>query len=546
MNATALTAGAAPEIREAGPAAQRRAIVALARIEAVRLLRHPITIAAALFLAGLWVSGWFTNQANQFPVLQDVDRDTAFGVMVLLGGAALIAGNLAVLRAHRNGTTGLGDVLVLPYPLRTAAHLLALLPLAVLAAALTLARIAVLDIAPAAGHPNPYELATGPVTVLLLGALGVLLGRLTRSAIAAPLALLAVLATLIVIPLLSGGGTARWLQPVVPQGEAVLPLPAPAYLMARPAGPHLAYLLGLTGLLAAAALLRSGTRAVRVAVAGMVALTLAIAGGIAQTAPPSRAVTAARTAAMYHPAAHETCRQLGHVTYCAFGDFTRWIPAWNAVVQEVLARVPATGAWQPLTIRQRITVADSNGNSSGADINAPLAAWQADDRSAGTPGAVTVGTRWGDSRSTANLAALVAYRLVTARGSRIAGGHGIVGAGPVCGAAGVLVVWLAGQASPASDSGLRHLIADQDTNQEAGVDFAPDEAIPVSVPQPELTVALEALGRPAGEIAARVLRSWDVLTAPRTTTQQAAHILGVPAPAPSAGQPTPAGRRGAC
>src|SRR5262249_33489132 len=162
----------------------------------------------------------------QYPVLQDVDRDTQLGMMLLLGGAALIAGNLAVLRAHRDGTTALSEVLVLPMRLRTAAHLLAVLPLGLLAAALTGIRVGLLALAPAAGRRNPSELVTGPVIVLLFGAIGVLLGRLTRSAIVAPLMLLGLLALLVVVPLLSNGGAARWFQPVVPEGDSAFTMPA--------------------------------------------------------------------------------------------------------------------------------------------------------------------------------------------------------------------------------------------------------------------------------------------------------------------------------
>src|SRR5207248_9977278 len=92
----------------------RRAVTALARLETRRLLRHPLTITATLFLLAFWASAWFTNQANHYPVLQDVDRDSDRGMMLLLSAAALIAGNLAVLRAHRDGTTTLGQVLILP------------------------------------------------------------------------------------------------------------------------------------------------------------------------------------------------------------------------------------------------------------------------------------------------------------------------------------------------------------------------------------------------------------------------------------------------
>jgi hypothetical protein len=531
VNATTLVR---PSSGYAGvPADRRRAALALAWVEGIRLLRHPITVAAVLFLVGIWVSGWITNEANRYPVLQDVDRETGLGMMLLLGGAALIAGNLAVLRPHRTGTAALGDVLVLPYPLRTAAHLLALLPLGLLAAVLAVGRVAVLAVAPAAGRPNPYELATGPATVLLLGAVGVLLGRLTRSAIVAPLALLGLLATLIAIPLLwpSPTASARWFQPVVVEGDAAFLLPTPVHLMARPTGPHLAYLIGLIGLVAVAALARGGARTVRTASAGATALAVALIGGVLQAAPPSRSVLDARVAAEQRPSSQQTCQTLGQVTYCAFPDFTRWIPGWDAQVRGVLRRVPAPQAQQPIAVRQRLVL-------QGQD--SPLiAAWVADDVAAGTPNAVTVDTRWGDSRSAVRLAGFVAYRVVT--GER-------PGISPLCGARRVTVAWLAGQASAASHTGLRLLAAEQDRNGEFGV-FLREAAsgFGVLVPHRELAMALALLNRPADEVGARVLTAWDELAAPGTTTERAGEILGVPVPsAPPPGADAPQDSRGEC
>ncbi len=485
-------------------AVPRRATLALARVEAVRLLRHPLTLAATLFLIGFWVATWFTNQANRFPVLQDIDRDTELGMMLLLGAAALIAGNLAVLRAHRDGTAGLGRVLILPAGARTAAHLLAVVPLAVLGVVLALLRVGVLwACTPAAGRPEAYEVLTGPATVLLFGALGVLLGRLTRSAVAAPLVLLALLASLVVLPLLTTGGRARWLQPVVVQGDPALPMPAPVALLGRPAGAHLGYLLGVAGLLAVAAVARAGTRTVRVGVAGGVALALAVTGGVLQLWPLDGSVRAARVAAMEHPAARQECRTLDGVTYCAFPEFSRWIPAWHDLVRAVVAQVPEARRPDRLAVRQRVVVGDLS----------VAGTWHADDVAAGTPDAVTASTRWGDSRSAAELAGQVAYRLITGAGP---------GAGAVaCGGTGVLTVWLAGQAGPLAATGIR-LLADPH-----GVSFAQADALPgVDVPAPELTVGLAALHLPAG----RVRDAWATLTAPGTTAARAAALLGLPAP----------------
>ncbi|GII27206.1 ABC transporter [Planotetraspora mira] len=516
----------APGSPAADASAPRRAVLALARVEMVRMLRHPVTVAATLLLAGLWVSDWFTTKTTRYPVLQELDHDSAMGMMILLGGAALIVGNLAVLRAHRDGTTGLSRVLILPDHARTLAHLLAPLPLAVVGAVLILARMAVLAIcAPAAGHPNPYELAVGPATVLLLGALGVLLGRLTRSAVVAPLALLVLLAGLVFLEPLTNGGKALWL---APQGQPTPMMPIPVSLLARPAAAHLGYLLGLAGLLATAAVLRAGARGVRVAGAGAVALACTVAGGTAQLSPPSPAVTAARIAVMNQPSQHETCQELGHVTYCAFAEFSRWIPAWNTVVQAVVARVPATARSTQLTVRQRIAIPAFDRGTGPEQL---LAAWRADDAAAGTPGAIGIDTSWGDSPAAANLAGQVAYRLVT----------GQTGEAPIeqrdgataCGGAGVLVVWLAGQASTHAGTGLG-LLAEDARDERGGVSFYETQRFPtVYVPTPELTVATQALARPRADIAARVQQSWATLTAPGTTAAQAAQILGVPAPATS-------------
>jgi hypothetical protein len=518
-----------PGIRVVGAAAPRRAVLALARVEMVRMLRHPVTVAATLFLAASWVSAWFGIGTGRYPVLPDLDRDSAVGMMMLIGGAALVVGNLAVLRAHRDGTTNLNRVLILPDHARTLAHLLAPLPLAAVGAVLLVARMAVLAIcAPAAGHPNPYELAIGPAAVLLLGALGVLLGRLTRSAVAAPLALLVLLAGLVALVPITHGGNSLWL---APQGGPGLPMPTPVSLMGRPTAAHLAYLLGLAGLLAVVALLRAGARGVRVAAAGAVALACTVVGGAAQLSPPDRAVAAARTAVMNHPSQHETCRELGPITYCALAGFGRWIPAWNTVVHAVAARVPAPARSARLTVRQRIVFLGQDGGFGREQL---LAAWRADDAAAGTPGAIGVDTRWGTGRATVNLAGQVAYRLVTGQT-----GEGLVERNPAgataCGGVGVLVVWLAGQVSASARSGLGELAVDA-RDEGGGVSFSFDEnqMFPsVHVPAPELTVATQALDRPRADIAARVQRSWATLTAPGTTAAQAAQILGVPAPATS-------------
>jgi hypothetical protein len=499
-------------------AAPRLAVRALARVETVRMLRHPVTVAAAVLLAGSWVFAWFAIGTTRYPVLQSLDHDSALAVMLLLGGSALIVGNLAVLRSHRDGTSGLSQVLILPDHARTLAHLLALLPLAGAGAVLIVARMAVLAlVAPAAGHPNPYELAAGPACVLLFGALGVLLGRVTSSPVVAPLVLVVLLSSAFVFVPVSDGGGYFWL---TPYGGPVLPMPVPASLLARPAAAHLGYLLGLAALLATAAMLRSGARGARVTVAGVVALACVVAGGAAQLSRPGPAVVAARTAVLNHPSQHETCRAIGAVTYCALPGFGRWIPAWDTVVRAVVDRVPATARPARLTVRQRLAILAFD---RGAGPERLLAAWRADDAAAGTPGAAGVDTQWGDRPAPASLAAQVAYRLVT--------GKTHSDGATVCGGAGVLVVWLVGQAGARAHAGLR-VLAEETRGDQGGVTFYETPLFPtLRVPAPELAVGTQALARPRADTAARVQQSWATLTAPGTTAARAAEILGVPAPA---------------
>jgi hypothetical protein len=119
----------------------------------------------------------------------------------------------------------------------------------------------------------------------------------------------------------------------------------------------------------------------------------------------------------------------------------------------------------------------------------------------------------------------------------------------------VLVAWLAGQASPQSNTGLHKLAIDQ--RNQGGVFLGEAESPSgIFLQDRQLTMALALLDRPADEVGARVLQSWDELTAADTSTERAAEILGVPAPPPAQtqsasqqdnrGSTSQQGKRGAC
>ena len=158
-----------------------RAVRALARVEARRLLLHPLVLVAlvAYLTLLLWPS---SESEDAYPVLQDIDRETQFG-QLMLGLAVMVAVNLAVLRSHRRGTDGSFGVLVLPPWRRTVAHVLSVLPTVLVGALIVAGQFTAAALKPGAvGHGSVSELATGPLLVLLPAVLGVLLARVARSA----------------------------------------------------------------------------------------------------------------------------------------------------------------------------------------------------------------------------------------------------------------------------------------------------------------------------------------------------------------------------
>ncbi|GAA3202127.1 hypothetical protein ACFO1B_06725 [Dactylosporangium siamense] len=512
--------------------APRRAMLALARAEAVRFLRHPVTVAALLLFVAPWVYDVATGTTDRYPVLHDKAVDLQVLGIFVLGGGALVVANLNTLRAHRHHTDALYSVLVLPAPWRTAAFLLAPLPYAAAVGVLVTARVGALALLPGAvGHPDPAELATTPAVVLLFAAVGVLLARLVRSAVVAPLAMFGfVVASFVTLVAAARGNTAlRLLLPVM---FSDLPFALPADVVDRPSLRHLAYLTGLIALVAVAAVARSGVlagsrsgaRRRPVVVALALALALTATAGAAQFHTDDALRRAAITATD-NPAALQTCHHRGDVTYCAFTGFTPWIAGWDAVVQGVRRPVPATVAGQPLAIRQRVW---AYGYPTGADVSfsadqdARDTAWERAAAAAGTPAAIPVSTAWGNGTAEASFAASVALRLLT--------GSPFTPTSLVCGARGAVLVWLVGQATADTAEGLHRL----DAASTGGLAFMDDTtSMGLSVPDRDAGPGLAALSHPPAEVGALVAANWTELTAPATPADRFATLIGVPiAPEP--------------
>ncbi|MEV0533083.1 ABC transporter permease [Kitasatospora sp. NPDC050463] len=519
------SSGSGSRVPDAPGPRGRATVVALARVEAVRLLRHPAVLAALALYAGFWGYDLATGDAgNRFPVLQDASWSVHLPLLLLAAGV-LLAANQGALRAHRNGTEPVYEVLVVDRARRVGAHLLATVPVVLLAALLTAARVGYLAARPgAAGEVRVLDVLAGPGCVLLAGAVGVLLAVLATAPAIAPLALVG-LGMLTFAGAVNSSADWRWFGLVAVENENAAPLPAS--LVDRPAGAHLLWLAALTAVCAVAAVVRAGARGTGWKVAGALALVVALVAGFLQLSGVAPDVAERRTAFTERPAAQQSCTTRSGISYCAFPGFEVWTGEWADVAEGVLRHVPQDAAHGPFAVRQRIFPA---GGSSSSGVAPPLKAWAADDAAAGTPGAVTVGTDWsdgaagGDRRSdaVAGFAVQFAHRVVAGR----------VPDQPrlemVCGARSVLVLWLAAEATDGTGDAMRSLrarswggISLPLLGSATGLSFEPRGA----------TAAYELIGRPAEQTAAKVAEHWAELTAPGTSVARAAELLGIPAPA---------------
>lgn len=479
------------------------AVFALARFEARRLLLSiPVITGFLVYVA--WIVWWAQDYADGFPSLQNADRATQGGPL-LVGLAVLMSVNQAVLRSGRRDTERYFGVLVMGQGRRTAAHALSLVPAVLLTMVCVAGQFGWTALKSGAlGHGSVGELLVGPLTVLLFGAVGVLLARLVPSAFAGPL-LIVVFLFLFVFDTSGGGESSwtRWLSPVVGEmsGDTL-----PSDLIGRPAAWHALYLGGLGLSLALLAVLVGGglrARAVQVSFAGALALT--VLGGVAQGQGVSAETTAARERATVHPEQVQTCVARDGSEYCAFPEWRGRTADWAAVVDHVRDLAGGTAHEQRLVVKQRIDA------TYGLDADAAI-------DPSGTAHQVTVGTQWGGNRVPEFSAAVA--------GVLVAGNE--KAAGELCDGRMVTLMWtaLAWESDPLTR--LRNVRLD-DSLAGSAIVLSPTN--PLSMTEGQTTVVRELLSRPRGEVAPKVKQHWTELTSPRTTTARAAELLGVDAEA---------------
>ncbi|MDL5202414.1 ABC transporter permease [Streptomyces sp. ALI-76-A] len=494
---------AAPPVTRTEPGRPWRAVVALALFEARRLLtRIPVLFALVVHVG--W-TGWRTRTSwDGYPALQDADRATQDAPM-LVGLAVLLCVNQAVLRAKRRDTERHFAVLLVQPWRRTAAHALSVVPVAGVVALCVAGQFTWEALKPGAvGHGSPGELLVGPLTVLLFGAVGVLLARLVPSVVAAPLLVVFFLLTF-VVGIAPGGderdGT-RWLFPVVAESTANT---LPSDLLGRPAAWHALYLAGLAVTVALLAVLAGGGRSWTLRAACVGALAVTVLGASAQTNGVPAATAAARERVSVSPEKEQTCVERAGSTYCAFPE---WVPragTWAATVDRVRSLAGGTARGQKLSVRQRI---EARHGMSADSALAPSA----------TPHQVTVGTAWGGNR--------VPEFSVAVAGVLVAGSEKAA-TGGLCDGRMVTLMWLAlaGGDDPLTDLSRVRL---DDSTRGAAVVLSPTE--PLYMTAGQTGVVTQLFGRPLKEVSARVQAHWAELTAPKVTTARVADLLGVTAP----------------
>ena len=167
--------------------------LALARVEARRLLLHPSIVVGVLLTA---LGYWLIHLDRAAPAL--FNPDTSFGFtlpLVLLAWSVMIGVTVAVLRSRREGTEELLDSLPAMPATRTGAHLLsvwAVVPLAlvILALASVLAHV----VMPGTIGWVPLSRSIGVLLIVVGGgASAVLLARWIPHAVIAPVGVIATL-----------------------------------------------------------------------------------------------------------------------------------------------------------------------------------------------------------------------------------------------------------------------------------------------------------------------------------------------------------------
>jgi hypothetical protein len=544
-----------------------RPAFALARVEGRRLLRSPLVLVGALFSLALFVAlTW-----DLAPVLHRDDVYTGLAAIPLAAGA-LMAANLAAGRSRRHGTEELYETSPVSPEDRTVGHVLSVAWPAALGVVVTAAQIGFLLALDPVGSPRVLELLTAPAIVALGGVAGILLARCWPSAIAGPVAVVAWAALQVfqLAYLHYPPSSLRWLFPwVPPPGTRASP-----EVVARPAGWHLVYLLGVVGVVATMTRLpRRVTLRPLAVVAAAVAVTV-VAGGL-QMQPPTTEVRRELAAQVMEADRYRVCETRGSVRYCAYPAYVPWIDRWASVVEGVLDPIPPPARATRIDIEQWLNAGDP------PDLPREAIHLLSDPTRTGAIRLSTMWGRWAQERQDQLALGLVvsawvvglprtqaevvlhaedipiilrAYpRRMRAQIRRELQPGDEYGFCQVSGQArAVVALWLAARATPGAETLFREVVRSEpfelrvDTQEGGFVGYAGSEqsdltflasdvtgnSLPISWTRAEASYTAQLLDLPDQEVAETIGRSWDRLIAPEATTGDLLQTFGlIPIPA---------------
>ncbi|MEX1125596.1 MAG: hypothetical protein WEE53_08025 [Acidimicrobiia bacterium] len=306
-------------------------VLALARFEARRALRHPLTWLGAL--GSLWLM--WTLGGDVAPILE---RDSVFlaGAMLPLAAATLLVANYAILRQRRLLETL--DAYPSDANRRILGVQLGLVGPVLMSVLLQSIGFVYLLMGGSIGTVNLWELAVGPLLMVVFGLGGVALGRWLPHPIVAPVALVGLAALQFMaspdaqifssVPTANVEWLAPWMMP-----SAFSPIEDLAF---RPYVLHLGYVTVLALVLGILALHHRGwDRLAPLAVGGLFGVAVVVVSFNLSSEP---------TVGFDWPeaAANQVCNTAEGIEYCAFEFYTDWIPRWQETVASVNDLAPVS------------------------------------------------------------------------------------------------------------------------------------------------------------------------------------------------------------
>lgn len=325
-----------------------RVVLALAWAETRRLLRHPLVVLGAAASLALAASGFAGTAA-----VLDRDSVVLVGTLLPLAAAVMLAAHGLATRHRRARTTELLDSLPTRGVTRVAGEAIAGIGPILVALALLAAGMAYLAVGEPIGSWQWLELAIAPAMVAFAHMLGIVLGQWLPSRVTP------------VVVLVGMFYLHAWAHPhvgadITPLLSALAPYHAldewvPYAWQLRAPAAELAWLLGITGVLLLAALLRHERTRALVTTGVLVLAVAVVAGsaavGVVDDRPAMRAqmergadhehLVAARDGDVCVRADDSVGVQADDLVLCALPGFEDWIPRWHDTVRRVEAVLPS-------------------------------------------------------------------------------------------------------------------------------------------------------------------------------------------------------------